>query len=101
MTKEISIEDENFTKFVKDIKTKKDKLKLRDRTYICHECGCVIDRDENAALNILKEGQRIFNSTVGNTESLGQYPSKPIATGLNTNLESELLSNPSIEGPLL
>ena len=40
-------------------------------------------------------------STVGNTESLGQYPSKPIATGLNTNLESELLSNPSIEGPLL
>ena len=50
---------------------------------------------------VLKEGQKIFNSTVGNTESLGQYPSKPIATGLNTNLESELLSNPSIEGPLL
>ena len=40
-------------------------------------------------------------STVGNTESLGQYPSKPIDTGLKANLESELLSNPSIEGPLL
>ena len=32
-----------------------------------------------------------FNSTVGNTESLGQYSSKPIDTGLVTNLESELL----------
>ena len=60
-----------------------------------------IYRDENAALNILKEGQRIFNSTVGNTESLGKYPSKPIDTGLVTVLESELLKNPSIEGPLL
>jgi len=40
-------------------------------------------------------------STVGNTESLGQYPSKPIETGLVTNLESELLLNPLKEGPLL
>lgn len=30
---------------------KKD-LKLRDRTYICNECGAVIDRDFNAALNL-------------------------------------------------
>ena len=76
-------------------------LSLDERFWKCPDCGELLDRDENAALNILKEGQRIFNSTVGNTESLGQYPSKPIATGLNTNLESELLSNPSIEGPLL
>ena len=30
---------------------KKD-LKLSDRTYICPECGCIIDRDYNASLNL-------------------------------------------------
>ena len=30
---------------------KKD-LKLKDRTYICNECGLVIDRDINAAINL-------------------------------------------------
>lgn len=27
-------------------------LKLSDRTYICPECGCIIDRDYNASLNL-------------------------------------------------
>jgi len=30
---------------------KKD-LKLSDRTYVCSECGCVIDRDYNASINL-------------------------------------------------
>lgn len=30
---------------------KKD-LKLKDRVYICEECGCVLDRDYNASLNL-------------------------------------------------
>ena len=30
---------------------KKD-LKLSDRTYVCPECGCIIDRDYNASLNL-------------------------------------------------
>ena len=30
---------------------KKD-LKLSDRTYICNECGLVIDRDKNASINL-------------------------------------------------
>ncbi|MCR5236234.1 MAG: transposase [Lachnospiraceae bacterium] len=30
----------------------KHGLKLRDRTYICDVCGLVMDRDENAALNL-------------------------------------------------
>ena len=30
---------------------KKD-LKLSDRTYICPECGCIIDRDYQASLNL-------------------------------------------------
>lgn len=30
----------------------KSDLKLKDRTYICPECGAVIDRDLNAAINL-------------------------------------------------
>ena len=37
---------------------KKD-LKLSDREYICLECGCVIDRDYNASVNLMKYGQSI------------------------------------------
>ena len=32
--------------------SEKDKLSLSERTYICTECGCVIDRDYNASLNL-------------------------------------------------
>lgn len=38
----------------------KPDLKLSDRIYICPKCGCVIDRDYNAAVNIMEEGKRIF-----------------------------------------
>lgn len=37
---------------------KKD-LKLSDREYICLECGCVINRDYNASVNLMKYGQSI------------------------------------------
>ena len=30
-----------------------DKLTLRDREYVCTNCGLIIDRDENSARNIL------------------------------------------------
>ena len=32
----------------------KSDLKLKDRTYICSECGFVIDRDYNAAINLMR-----------------------------------------------
>lgn len=34
---------------------KKD-LKLSDRTYVCNECGFTIDRDLNAAINLMRYG---------------------------------------------
>lgn len=30
----------------------KTKLSLSERTYICEECGCVINRDYNASINL-------------------------------------------------
>lgn len=31
---------------------KKSRLSLSERTYICEECGTVIDRDFNASINL-------------------------------------------------
>lgn len=39
---------------------KKQDLKLSDRKWICPICGTQHDRDINAAINILLEGQRMF-----------------------------------------
>lgn len=38
------------------------ELQLSDRLYICPVCGHVMDRDEQAAQNIDKEGLRIFRT---------------------------------------
>ena len=37
-------------------------LKLSDRQWVCPVCGNLIERDYNAALNILEEGMRIIGS---------------------------------------
>ena len=49
------------------------KLKLSDRQWVCPQCGEVIERDYNAALNILDEGLKIIGSST--TEfTLADYP---------------------------
>ena len=36
-------------------------IPLSQRTYFCDVCGNTLDRDINAAINIKKEGLRLYN----------------------------------------
>ncbi len=44
-------------------------LTLSDRSWVCHGCGEVVDRDLNAACNIKEEGLRLLTVAVGHTET--------------------------------
>ena len=63
---------------------KNTTLTLKDREWECPNCHILLDRDKNAALNILEEGLKILNKTSGQELSV-----EPVDTGLITNLEQE------------
>jgi putative transposase len=58
------------------------KKSLSTRTHVCHNCGTVLDRDHNAALNILEIGLR----TVGHTGT----PALSFVEGLTSVDENDL-----------
>ena len=45
----------------------KAKLDLDERTYVCMECGLVLDRDHNAALNLVQ-----YPGLQGNSNACGE-----------------------------
>ncbi|MDD1429382.1 transposase, partial [Dolichospermum sp. ST_sed9] len=62
------------------------KKSLSTRTHIC-KCGCVMDRDENAARNILSRGL----STVGHTGTFALDASNTLGDESSTQV-GEILS---------
>ncbi len=58
---------------------------LSDRTFICQNCGLVIDRDHNAAINLLNEALRCTESSSG-TYAHGERSAGSLETASETPL---------------
>lgn len=57
---------------------------LEERIYHCGGCGCILDRDHNASINIKREALRTYLNTVGTTEinACGDTTSMLVQSGL-------------------
>ena len=68
---------------------KNTTLTLADREWICPNCNTLLDRDNNASINILQEGLKILKcrNTVGSTGD--DKSSKPVDTCYNSSIEQE------------
>lgn len=63
-------------------------LKLEERFWTCPNCEIYLDRDENAAINILNEGLKNLSRNTDGRSGMDKSI-KPVDTGLITNLEQE------------
>ena len=67
------------------------KKSLSTRTHIC-QCGCLLDRDENAALNILKLGLGTAGHVGTSVLDTGNAGGDEISTVVGENLQQQVLS---------
>ena len=64
---------------------KNNELQLSDREWVCPECGVIHDRDINAALNIMNEGNRIIGLSSPEFKRVGEQ-----AKASSMNLEQNV-----------
>lgn len=68
--------------------TVKKELSLNDRGFICEHCGLVMDRDHNAAVNILNHGEDTLKPTTKRTSE-----SSKTACGVGVDGVNEILTD--------
>lgn len=66
----------------------KKELSLNDREFICEHCGLVMDRDHNAAANILNHGEDTLKPTAKRTSE-----SSKTACGIDVDGVNEILTD--------
>ena len=78
------------------------KKSLSVRTHVCHGCGMVLDRDRNAAVNILEKAMMVLS---GRQEPIGQAPcetlldrcpSTPVSRGTTGKVPGRKKNSPSL-----
>jgi putative transposase len=68
----------------------KDKMPLDRRKFVCEHCGLDLDRDHNAALNILSNGEDTFQPTEKRTSELDKTTCGAGVDGVNEIVADQL-----------